>query len=70
MYNTTRVIDGYGNYKYIKWNNITDFHRQLKKIRDNYGYTSIGTTKTHSYTEFITPEFKKMLAKHQITLGK
>jgi len=67
-YNTTLIIDGSGNNKYIKWTTIKDFNKQLRKIKDVYEFTKIGKTTTHTYTEYLTPEFIKVSKDYGIKL--
>jgi len=65
-YNTTLIIDGSEDKKYIKWTNIKDFNRQLEKIKNHYGFIKVGKTTTHSYKEFKSPEYIKLAKEYGI----
>lgn len=68
-YNVSKLIDDKGNEFWIKSQNKKDFNRQLGIIKRHYRIKSfsIKSYGRKGYTEFITSEFKKELAKMGMT---
>jgi len=69
-YNITKVIDSYGNDRYIVWTNKAQWLQRLAKLKLSYNIIRIKGTKTHIYKPFVSKKAVLELLALGITLPK